>query len=81
MNVDGLGFASGAPTITLHTLSISGFSPAAVSATSLTSVNITGNGFDAVDCDNNRISVAGVYVGVLGCGLGYVTVLYPGASF
>ncbi|EFJ47175.1 hypothetical protein VOLCADRAFT_92352 [Volvox carteri f. nagariensis] len=80
VNVAGLGFADGAPNVTLETLYVTGSapSPAVLSSAGISVLNFTGKGFDYVDCANNKFSIANVSCGVVACGAHFLTVAYHG---
>ncbi|KXZ54727.1 hypothetical protein GPECTOR_4g796 [Gonium pectorale] len=80
VNVAGLGDAAGAVSVSLETLFVTGTTPApaVVASAGLSILNITGKGFDRVNCANNRVFIDGLRCGVLACGRTFATVLYPG---
>ena len=64
----------------LQVLAITSVSPAILSATGWTLINITSAGIDTDSCGDNAVSVGGFACGVVACGTGFVTALYPGSS-
>ncbi|KXZ43941.1 hypothetical protein GPECTOR_77g37 [Gonium pectorale] len=80
VNVAGLGNAAGARNVTIETLYVTGVnpSPALVASSGLSILNITGKGFDEVQCANNKVLIDDDECGVLACGPTFLTVLYTG---
>ncbi|EFJ47178.1 hypothetical protein VOLCADRAFT_92358 [Volvox carteri f. nagariensis] len=80
VNVAGLGFADGAPNVTLETLYVTGSapSPAVLSSAGISVLNFTGKGFDYVDCANNKLTIGGVRCSIIKCQPNMLTVIYPG---
>jgi hypothetical protein len=80
VTVAGKGRASSAAQISITNLWIRDVQPADIPAGALTVVNITGGGFDFNICSRQSVTIAGQPSSVLGCGPGYVTVLYAAPS-
>jgi hypothetical protein len=82
LNVAGRGFAQGNLTVWLDTLAINSWTPGghALSAAGMTTLTVTGKGFDPAHCNHNLVWVGGVRCYVLGCTKSAITVLYPGGS-
>lgn len=75
LNVASKGFASGNFSVTVHTLRIDSVTPATVSGTGMTLLNITGRGF-VPDCGSNIITVGGAPAAVVDCAASALTIAF-----
>jgi hypothetical protein len=79
--VAGKGDATGAASVDVLSLSVTGFAttPAALApAGSYTLLTVNGVGFDPVDCTRNRVRLGSSVLLVIGCTATNLTVLLPG---
>jgi hypothetical protein len=75
VQVAGRGLASSSAQLTVSSLWLSGVSPTTLPANATALLNITGWGFDLVNCSRHAVAVAEQPAGVVSCGPGYLLVL------
>lgn len=87
VDVEGKGFAAGAPNITLRTLRIdavlllgSGATAGPLHASYPAVLRLAGKGWRSQDCQAHQVNVAGVSCGVVSCGTDYLSVYWPGMN-
>ena len=78
VSVPGLGYAAGAPAVTIDLLSIFSAAPTTVAAAGWTRLTVMGSGFDPTCCGCYVVLVGSVQCEPADCSATYVQALFPG---